>query len=392
MSGNFEDMDLDKSDEKPVEPSEQYEEPNFDELLGENLESMFEGVDALEISVARTLPDALTAESVVLCASDESDESDESAILEGGPEASPISEDLSAPLEALDLASIVEAILFASPKPLKVGDILEILADESVTSKEVSEVISSLVRFYRARKGGFKLENVRHGYQFQTDPAAGEVMERMFSSRPRPISRAAQETLAIIAYRQPVTRADIEFIRGVDAGSIMKNLLDRNLIKCVGRKEDSGRPMLFGTTDEFLQVYALHSLAELPPLEAFQPSHEIMKNALEAIEKGDETEGPADFVGNYDEQMEDDLSIEETPRDAVGFNSEESGDTDLFTAIDHDNMTQPMIKEGHPLETKRALQGATKAKNDEHVARPQGVFLGDLDGGFEDDDNSEEKY
>ncbi|MEI8024740.1 MAG: SMC-Scp complex subunit ScpB [Pseudomonadota bacterium] len=389
MNRNFEDLDLDKSDVTSVEPSPPVEEPNFDELLGENLESMFEVVDPLEISLVGSMPDAFSSESSeseTLLAS----EKDE--ILEGG-ETSSLSAGVPAPLEALDLASIVEAILFASPKPLKVGDILEILADESVTSKEVSEVISSLVRFYRARKGGFKLENVRHGYQFQTDPAAGEVMERMFSSRPRPISRAAQETLAIIAYRQPVTRADIEFIRGVDAGSIMKNLLDRNLIKCVGRKEDSGRPMLFGTTDEFLQVYALHSLAELPPLEAFQPSHEIMKNALEAIEKGDETEGPADFVGNYDEQMEEeDLSLEGAPREVEGSDLEESGDSDTFTAIAHDNMPQPMIKEGPPLEIKRALQGATKAKNDEHEARPQGVFLGDLDGGFEDDDNSEEKY
>ena len=390
MNQDFEDMDLDKSDvtsiESSIAPSTQNEEPNFDELLGENLESMFEALDPLEISVAGSLPDVLDSDAETLFAHEEGE------TLEGVVETSTRPEGIPAPLEALDLASIVEAVLFASPKPLKVGDILEILADESVTSKEVSEVISSLVRFYRSRKGGFKLENVRHGYQFQTDPAAGEVMERMFSSRPRPISRAAQETLAIIAYRQPVTRADIEFIRGVDAGSIMKNLLDRNLIKCVGRKEDSGRPMLFGTTDEFLQVYALTSLADLPPLEAFQPSHEIMKNALEAIEKGDEAEGPADFVGNYDEQIEEGLSLEEAPRDAEGSDLEESEDSDLFPAIAHDNMPQPVIKEGPPLETKRALQGATKAKNDEHEARPQGVFLGDLDGGFEDDDNSEEKY
>jgi len=426
MNRDFDDVDLDKSEEISMEPSAPLDDAFLDEFSSGNLESIFEVVAPAELSLSSSLPQSLTADGAPLLASQDSeaqavdsdegldegldegiDEPSQETLGEGG-DASPVSEGPLAPAQPLDLAALVEAILFASPKPLKVGDILEILADESVTSKDVSEVISSLVRFYRARKGGFKLENVRHGYQFQTDPAAGEVMERMFSSRPRPISRAAQETLAIIAYRQPVTRADIEFIRGVDAGSIMKNLLDRNLIKCIGRKEDSGRPMLFGTTDEFLQVYALSSLAELPPLEAFQPSHEIMKNALEAIEKGDETEGPADFVGNYDEQAEDVLSLEEASgeegdldvEEPIESGREESLDLDLeespvthrLAAIAHDNMAQPMIKEGSPLESKRALQGATKAKNDEHEARPQGVFLGDLDGGFEDDDNSEEKY
>ena len=109
------------------------------------------------------------------------------------------------------------------------------------------------------------------------------LMERMFAQKARPLSRAAQETLSIIAYRQPVTRADIEYIRGVDAGSIIKNLLDRELIRCLGRKDDIGRPMLFGTTDEFLRVYQLSSLKELLPLESFQPSSETIKKAMDRI-------------------------------------------------------------------------------------------------------------
>jgi segregation and condensation protein B len=109
-------------------------------------------------------------------------------------------------------------------------------------------------------------------------------MERMFASRPRPISRAALETLAIIAYRQPVTRAEVEFIRGVDAGSIFKTLLERDLIKCTGRKEIVGRPMLFGTTDNFLTVFNLSSIKDLPPLESFQPSREMVQGAMEKLE------------------------------------------------------------------------------------------------------------
>ena len=264
------------------------------------------------------------------------------------------------------------------------GDILEILGDEAVTSKEVSEAIASLLKFYRGRKGGFRLENIRNGYQFQTVPSAGQVMERMFSSRARPISRAAQETLAIIAYRQPVTRADIEFIRGVDAGSIMKNLLDRNLIKCTGRKEDSGRPMLFGTTDEFLQVYGLNSLADLPPLEAFQPSHEIMRNAMETIEEGGEVDSPADFVGNYDEQADEvsELAIEE--QDWV-----ESAVELSQTVVMVEDMTTQSQDRTTPVLPKRPLEGAVKAEKEISKSQPEGVFLGTLNGGFEDDDSEE---
>ena len=377
--------------------STEYNLESFDEFSSDSQESLFEDAQAVEVSLTsyHSHSDSHEGDEFKLPLQAGGDDLDQPISLDDAKdlESEGAVQDAGS-LEALDLSALVEAILFASPKPLKVGDILEILADESVTSKEVSEVISSLVRFYRSRKGGFKLENVRHGYQFQTDPAAGEVMERMFSSRPRPISRAAQETLAIIAYRQPVTRADIEFIRGVDAGSIMKNLLDRNLIKCVGRKEDSGRPMLFGTTEEFLQVYALSSLGDLPPLEAFQPSHEIMKNALEAIDQGEEQEGPADFVGNYDEQAEqigdsDDLTGESWDEDDLTASAMTS--EAIPRAIAHDKPPQPMVKDQSPPETERVLRGPTKAKSDDE-ARPQGIFLGDLDGGFEDDDNSEEKY
>lgn len=225
------------------------------------------------------------------------------------------------PIE-LSLEAKVEAIIFASPRPLKIGEILEILGEET-TSKEVSEAVSSIVSFYKSRVGGFTLEAVRGGYQFQTSVNASQYMQRMFSSRPRPISRAAQETLAIIAYRQPVTRADIEFIRGVDAGSIVKNLLDRGLIKAVGRKEDAGRPILFGTTDEFLQIYSLQSLKDLPPLESFQPSNDLVKAGMDLIEEQDKPVHEGDFVGNHDEQN---TEVSETTNEIVATaHAEEDG-------------------------------------------------------------------
>ena len=192
-------------------------------------------------------------------------------------------------LSLMRLEAKVEAIVFASQKPVKASEIIDVLGDPVVAEADVQRTLNDLVAFYEARCGGFRLHYLKRlGYQFQTSEAAGGIMERMFASRPRPISRAALETLSIIAYRQPVTRAEVEFIRGVDAGSIFKTLLERELIKCTGRKEIVGRPMLFGTTDQFLTVFNLSSIKDLPPLEAFQPSRDMVQGAMARIEGGSE--------------------------------------------------------------------------------------------------------
>ena len=179
----------------------------------------------------------------------------------------------------LSLQAKLEGIIFASPKPIPIEEMISYIGDD-VDIKEVQGSLKELLKLYSDPARGFVLEFYEAlGYQFRTSKHLASVMEKMFSSRPKPLSRAAQETLAIIAYRQPVTRADIEFIRGVDAGSIIKNLLDRNLIQCVGRKEDVGRPMIFGTTDEFLRVFSLKKLSDLKPLDAFQPAPEVLETA-----------------------------------------------------------------------------------------------------------------
>ena len=192
---------------------------------------------------------------------------------------------------AMPLSAKVEAVVFAAQKPLKTSEIHAIIGDEGLTEAQVQASLDELVSYYQERDGGFRLHYLRRlGYQFQTAESAGAIMERMFASRPRPISRAALETLSIIAYRQPVTRAEVEFIRGVDAGSIFKTLLERELIKCVGRKEIVGRPMLFGTAEQFLTVFNLSSIKDLPPLEAFQPAREMVQGAMSRLAEGSEDE------------------------------------------------------------------------------------------------------
>lgn len=246
--------------------------------------------------------------------SDGSEESLERAFESEGPtpqEASDLSEDdVLSPKVAemhasMSLRAQIEAAIFASAKPMKSSDLIDLVSHE-VSLKEVDRLLGELREDYEQRAGGFRLEYVKGlGYQFQSVADASPIMEKMFASRPRPLSRAAMETLAIVAYRQPATRATVEFIRGVDSGSIIKNLLERNLIKCVGRKEDAGRPMLFGTTDEFLQIFGLSSLKDLPPLQSFQPSSETMQQALDELEEVEKGVDPEGFVEDREQQPPD---------------------------------------------------------------------------------------
>ncbi|MDD9950330.1 MAG: SMC-Scp complex subunit ScpB [Zetaproteobacteria bacterium] len=188
----------------------------------------------------------------------------------------------------IGLESTIEALLFASPEPLTVRELiyqLDLEGNGTIPAEQVQAHCNSLKSFYQQRGGGFELvEFGDKGYHFRTVAEASPWIEYMFSKRPRPLSRAANETLAIIAYRQPVSRADVEFIRGVDAGSIIKNLLDRNLIECIGRRDTSpGKPMLFATTSYFLQVFRINSLEELPPIESFQPAQKTVQQAFSKL-------------------------------------------------------------------------------------------------------------
>jgi segregation and condensation protein B len=203
--------------------------------------------------------------------------------------------------EELTIFGKIESIVFASPKPMRAVEIHDLLAEQGYTLKEIQDACDELIEFYRDRAGGFHLKYIkRMGYQFQTTPAAKSLMEKQFASRPRPLSRASLETLAVIAYRQKlskgVTRAEVEFIRGVDAGSIFKTLAERNLLTCIGRKEIPGRPMMFGVTDEFLKIFQLGSINDLPPLESFQTPQDILDaanqkiTAFEAEQEGVDTE------------------------------------------------------------------------------------------------------
>jgi segregation and condensation protein B len=160
-------------------------------------------------------------------------------------------------------SQIVEAVLFASDAPLKAEEIAR--ADESLDEDQVEASISELRRFYDESERSWTIYEVAEGYQIQTRPEFATYLER-FDTVPRPsrLSGPALETLAIIAYRQPIGRVEIEYIRGVSSSGVVRSLQDRGLVDVVGRGDGVGRPLLYGTTSRFLEHFGFGSLEELP--------------------------------------------------------------------------------------------------------------------------------
>jgi segregation and condensation protein B len=158
---------------------------------------------------------------------------------------------------------IVEAILFASDAPLRAEEIAR--ADEALNEDEVEAAVERLRQVYLASERAFDLVEVAGGYQLLTRPEFAGYLER-FDTVPRPsrLSAPALETLAIIAYRQPLGRLEVEYIRGVGSSGVIRTLQERGLIDVVGRGEGIGRPLLYGTTSRFLEHFGFQSLDDLP--------------------------------------------------------------------------------------------------------------------------------
>ena len=158
---------------------------------------------------------------------------------------------------------IVEAILFASDAPLKAEEIIR--ADESLNEDLVEEAIDMLRNEYAEAERAFQVVELAEGYQLLTRPEFATYLER-FDTVPRPsrLSGPALETLAIMAYRQPIGRIEVEYIRGVSSAGVIRTLLDRDLVQIVGRGEGIGRPLLYGTTARFLEHFGFRSLEDLP--------------------------------------------------------------------------------------------------------------------------------
>ena len=162
-----------------------------------------------------------------------------------------------------EIAATVEAILFSSDSPISPAKIAQVA--ELPGRREVKRAVAQLNERYEQMGCTFRIEPIAGGYQILTLPEYHDVVGRLFRARSETrLSQAALETLAIVAYRQPVLRADIEAIRGVACGEVLRGLMEKQLVKIVGRAEVLGRPMLYGTTRRFLDLFGLSGLRDLP--------------------------------------------------------------------------------------------------------------------------------
>ncbi|MBC8133892.1 MAG: SMC-Scp complex subunit ScpB, partial [Deltaproteobacteria bacterium] len=215
-------------------------------------------------------------------APDDGAPAEEIAAAASGEELSEESEPLPA-VEGSRLESIIESLLFAADRPLIVNELKRMLGERD--GKRVTEALENL-RAQHA-ESGIQLVSVAGGWQLRTHPGNGAWVAKLVAGRPTRLSRAMMETLAIVAYRQPITRPEIDEIRGVDCGPVLRTLLDRALIRVIGKKEEVGRPILYGTTPEFLKVFSLKDLADLPTLREFHELGADDRAKVDATAAGD---------------------------------------------------------------------------------------------------------
>jgi segregation and condensation protein B len=166
------------------------------------------------------------------------------------------------------LNAIIEGLLFVSDGPMTLDRLTELLPDYERASVRLA--VQELRDDYEQRGAGVHLVEVAGGWQLRTVPELMPYLSRMVKGRPARFSQSALETLAIVAYRQPITRQEIEYLRGVDTGAVLKTLLEKKLVKILGKKDIPGRPIIYGTTREFLEVFNLKDLKGLPTLREIQ--------------------------------------------------------------------------------------------------------------------------
>ena len=171
----------------------------------------------------------------------------------------------------MDMKNLVEVLLFAAPEPLTQSRFNQIIQDEE--SVELDSIIDKLNFEYKKSGKGLKIHKIGGGYQILSMSEYHVFVERLFNkSRKLQLSRPALEALSIVAYRQPVSKAEVESIRGVECGSVLSTLMERELITVKGRGKTAGRPLLFGTTQTFLESFGLEKTADLPKLKEMSES------------------------------------------------------------------------------------------------------------------------
>lgn len=225
-------------------------------------------------------------------------------------------------MEDQELKSAIEAILFIAGSPLSVDRFKNLFEDS--TQEQIEAQLAALKHDYDDRGAGIMLAEIAGGYQLATRPELATWLRKFRSVKvSTKLSKPALETLAIVAYKQPITRTEAEAIRGVNIGGIMRNLMERRLVKIVGKKDVPGKPLLYGTTPEFLQYFGLKDLSALPTLKEFQE--------LEADEEIMEDVAVAEDAKAAEERSSDDAAI-------MGITTAQDGNEQVASSISGENV------------------------------------------------------
>ena len=217
-------------------------------------------------------------------------------------------------MEEERLKSILEGLLFAAGEPVSIARLSAALDD--LPKGEIQKALAAMTTEFAAQNRGLTLEEVAGGFQLRTLKEHSQYVRRLLAARPPRLSRPLLETVAIIAYRQPITRPELEQLRGVDSGGVLETLLEKRLIKIAGRKEAPGRPIIYATTPEFLETFGLKDLDALPDLKEFQE----IERAVEQAETG-----PVESIETHPEDVApEDALTEEPSRQAESVNFVES--------------------------------------------------------------------
>jgi segregation and condensation protein B len=214
------------------------------------------------------------------------------------------------------IKAVIEALIFASDTPLAPEKIRVIFPE--VEKTEIKEIIDQLVLEYDERGGGIVLQEVAGGFQFRTNSELAQWVKKLKSTKAHPLSPQALETLAIVAYKQPIVKSEIEDIRGVDVGGPLKGLMEKKLIRIVGRKDVPGKPIIYGTTKKFLEVFNLKDIMDLPNIRELKELHqqqELLEPEQELVEQEVLEEAAAEYKAEYKAENTAEDKIEDTTED-----------------------------------------------------------------------------
>jgi len=216
-------------------------------------------------------------------------------------------------MEIGDIKKIIEALLFVSDKPLLNREIRAVVKDELPEDIKIEDIMKEIQQEYVQLNRAFELKFVADGWTFATKPEYSSWIKKLLKEKTiLKLSPSAMEVLAIIAYKQPITRAEIDNVRGVDSGGVIDTLTDRKFIKIVGRKETLGRPLLYGTTQEFLRHFGLSHLSELPVIEAAKEVLPQQEEVQELPFDKEETDNAVNETNNSEADNDDSNKENET--------------------------------------------------------------------------------